>query len=363
MLDDPAIVKRIWSARVPVCFTLAQEELTNEDRRPLPIYMLLPRLSYFPLVMDRIIRHFMEFTESTPSASLTQTYDPSADKRIDSETDSLRNVHTPDVSNLLPEHGVWLDYANQPLKWHYPIGLLYDLHVGGFELPWKLTVHFHSYPTDVLLPPPVHRRAVETHYMSMVKEADALKHRSAVMNQMQAHDHRQLWTGLLNYQFDQFWAVNHRLMEIYSPAIPDGSSPVRSSKRQSDPDLQDAARLKSSDTKGQQLSGFRYIPCRLYILGEHKGNLNTGFIQKRVSPFTSDGLLASVGDVLRALFPSDAGDATDRCPTEGYVFLLHGITLPLETPVQWASQHMSYADNFLHIVAWPSSRFCTTSFN
>ena len=34
--------------------------------------------------------------------------------------------------------------------------------------------------------------------MSMVKEADALKHRGQVINSMQKKDHRQLWMGLLN---------------------------------------------------------------------------------------------------------------------------------------------------------------------
>ncbi|KAF6771711.1 hypothetical protein AHF37_09989 [Paragonimus kellicotti] len=40
-----------------------------------------------------------------------------------------------------------------------------------------------------------------------------------------------------------------------------------------------------------------------------------------------------------------------------YKFLLHGICLPENTPIQWLSEHMAYADNFVHIVAWSSSRF------
>lgn len=78
-----------------------------------------------------------------------------------------------------------------------------------------------SYPADVLLAPPVDRQAVESHFMSLLKEADALKHRSQVMNQMQARDHQQLWTGLLSHQFDKFWMINRRLMEplIINPRI------------------------------------------------------------------------------------------------------------------------------------------------
>lgn len=34
--------------------------------------------------------------------------------------------------------------------------------------------------------------------MSSIKEADALKHKSQVINDMQKKDHKQLWMGLQN---------------------------------------------------------------------------------------------------------------------------------------------------------------------
>lgn len=49
--------------------------------------------------------------------------------------------------------------------------------------------------------------------MSALKEADFLKHRGQIISTMQKKDHSQLWLGLLNDKFDQFWAVNRRLME------------------------------------------------------------------------------------------------------------------------------------------------------
>jgi len=42
------------------------------------------------------------------------------------------------------------------------------------------------------------REAVESHFMSCVKEADVLKHRSQVVSSMQKKDHNQLWLGLQN---------------------------------------------------------------------------------------------------------------------------------------------------------------------
>lgn len=55
--------------------------------------------------------------------------------------------------------------------------------------------------------------------MSCLKEADVLKHRGQVVSRMQKKDHNQLWLGLVNDKFDQFWSVNRRLME---PSSEDG---------------------------------------------------------------------------------------------------------------------------------------------
>lgn len=49
--------------------------------------------------------------------------------------------------------------------------------------------------------------------MSCLKEADVLKHRGQIISSMQKKDHNQLWQGLSNDKFDQFWAINRRLME------------------------------------------------------------------------------------------------------------------------------------------------------
>lgn len=39
---------------------------------------------------------------------------------------------------------------------------------------------------------------IEAHFMSCIKEADVLKHKSQVINDMQKKDHKQLWMGLQN---------------------------------------------------------------------------------------------------------------------------------------------------------------------
>ena len=63
---------------------------------------------------------------------------------------------------------------------------------------------FQNFPEEELLHCP-NKEVVESHFMSMVKEADALKHRSLVINGMQKKDHKQLWLGLLNGKFFLFF--------------------------------------------------------------------------------------------------------------------------------------------------------------
>jgi Autophagy protein Apg5. len=43
-----------------------------------------------------------------------------------------------------------------------------------------------------------YREAVESHFMSCIKEADVLKHRSQIVSNMQKKEHNQLWLGLQN---------------------------------------------------------------------------------------------------------------------------------------------------------------------
>jgi autophagy-related protein 5 len=41
---------------------------------------------------------------------------------------------------------IWLEFNGTPLKWHYPVGLLFDLYANmesvAQNLPWCIHVHF-----------------------------------------------------------------------------------------------------------------------------------------------------------------------------------------------------------------------------
>ncbi|XP_037247201.1 autophagy protein 5 isoform X2 [Falco rusticolus] len=225
MTDDKDVLRDVWFGRIPTCFTLYQDEVTEREAEP--YYLLLPRISYLTLVTDKVKKHFQKV------------------------------MRQEEVSEI------WFEYEGTPLKWHYPIGLLFDLHASNTALPWSITVHFKNFPEKDLLH--CHSKdVIEAHFMACIKEADALKHKSQVINEMQKKDHKQLWMGLQNDKFEQFWAINRKLME-YPP----------------------------------EDSGFRYIPFRIY-----QATTERPFIQKLFRPIASGGELHTLGDLLKDVCPS-----------------------------------------------------------
>lgn len=46
---------------------------------------------------------------------------------------------------------IWFSYNGCALKWHFPVGLLYDILVTDDTLPMPVTVHFKKFPDDLLI--------------------------------------------------------------------------------------------------------------------------------------------------------------------------------------------------------------------
>lgn len=51
------------------------------------------------------------------------------------------------IANDKNDQNMWLEYDGQPIKWHFPIGVLFDIHMGSdIQLPWNIVVHFENFP-------------------------------------------------------------------------------------------------------------------------------------------------------------------------------------------------------------------------
>ncbi|XP_065345018.1 autophagy protein 5 [Cloeon dipterum] len=264
MASDREVLRQVWEGKLPVCFTLAEEEL-QDLQTPDPFYLMVPRLSYFPLVTEKVKRHF------------------------------IKHAH-PEKQ----EAEMWLDYNGTPLKWQYPIGVLFDSLLGAdATLPWNITVRFDRFPEKELLKCPS-RDVVESHFMSCIKEADVLKHRTHVATAMQKKEHYQLWQGLQNDKFDQFWSINKKLMDC------------------------------------NRNEGFKHIPYRC-----HKGDQFSLPLQRLVKPFEEPDCQKTLGDLIHFLLPSDDENSLK--------VIIQGVEPSWDTPLQWLSEHLSHPDNFLHL--------------
>ncbi|KAI7906481.1 autophagy protein Apg5-domain-containing protein [Cokeromyces recurvatus] len=273
-LFDIDISKSIWNGKIPIKITLDPTEIDvyGKDKIWDPIYLEASRCSYFPLITKHLHHLFSELGMQVSEEAF---------------------------------QSIWYEYNNKPLKWHYPIGLLFDLHSKSTLLPWPITLHFKDLPTnDILLKPTL--ETMHDMFMSMVKEADFLRYGSTkkVMN-LSKYDSTQLWQSLIVDRFEDFRAVNKQLIE-YSNQL-------------------------------------QHIPLRIYLPE------NCPIIQELV-PFHSDTekeIIPTIGDILKRLIP-DLFIENELDPN--IEIIIHGIELPLDTPVHWAYENLSFADNFLHIV-------------
>ncbi|KAL5121988.1 Autophagy protein 5 [Pleosporales sp. CAS-2024a] len=232
---------KVWHGSIPLEIRLAKEDCRTYDDSD--AYLIqFPRLSYLALLTTPLHTFFSRFLiyPCTPSS-------------------------------------LWLSHESVPLKWHYPLGLLYDLYAAAEPfhpcssassspsppprplspsaphdddapptttttrrtLPFRLTLHTTSYPTAHLIPlddDPT--RTMRDLFMHAVKEADYLRTGTGktVMFLSQA-DSEQLWHAVVTHDFARFHAVNQKLLHpqglrlrhlpvrLYLPYKPRGGHP------------------------------------------------------------------------------------------------------------------------------------------
>ena len=113
-------------------------------------------------------------------------------------------------------HEGWFSFEGVPLKWHYPVGLLFDLYAGaepvtkigigtehsqadGSSLPWRLMVHFSDWPAEDLVRLDADGVVMNDAFINSVKEADFLRNGTAkgIMS-LSKEDSSGLWEAVEN---------------------------------------------------------------------------------------------------------------------------------------------------------------------
>uniref|UniRef100_A0A6G1SK62 Autophagy protein 5 n=1 Tax=Aceria tosichella TaxID=561515 RepID=A0A6G1SK62_9ACAR len=342
---DKEVLRDIWHGQLPLCFKLHPDDVSGMHR-PEPYYMMVPRVTYFPIVLDRVVKYFNRFMDQSKNS-----------------TDEM-----------------WLDFDGQHIKAHHPIGLSWDLFGTSYELPWRLILHFSDFPSKDLVKCNS-KASIKSIFMSSIKEADALKHKGSVTKNMLEKDQNLLWSSLVNDKFDQFWSINKRLMDridnelfrcipfrLYFPDytyIQKIIKPCTIEKQLFfNPNLLNHnQQLQQQDHDGGLQIPPIYAKDTVINNKAHKcshsaSDIEEARLDSRAHRYSTmlDLIQCSFSKRLDDLLvdnfnkPQQTDELID-VKFFRYRFLSHGIEIPFDTPLQWLSEHLSYPDNFLHICA------------
>ncbi|KAF2810044.1 autophagy protein-like protein 5 [Mytilinidion resinicola] len=302
---------KVWNGSIPLEIRLASSDCRNYDESD-PYLVMCPRLSYIPLLLPRLHAFFSPFL-------------------ID-----------PDVA---PSKG-WLSFEDVPLKWHYPVGLLFDLYSGidpatapdpnepnpepqpslsprdleaeSAVLPWRLTIRYTEWPSKQLIKLDDNGKVMHDAFINSVKEADFLRNGTAkVVMSLSKDDSTQLWTSVQKMNLEGFNAINQKLLN------PRGSN-------------------------------LRHIPIKLYLPhaapDSEEGAPAPGtvrVVQAIVKPLISNRQAQTLGTALKSILPT-LFQSTRRPMLAQPV--LHGAAVPLSANVHDLLRAAAYADGWLHVV-------------
>ncbi|KAJ5467483.1 Autophagy-related protein 5 [Penicillium sp. IBT 31633x] len=303
------IQKTVWDGRLPLEIVLAPSESRSFDKTD-PYLIAYPRISYLPSLLPKL-RTFFSNSLIEPNSQF---------------------------------YNGWFEFDGVPLKWHYPVGLLYDLYAGadpasktttrGDEspkgespLPWRLILHFSDWPND-LVQLDADGMVMNDAFINSVKEADFLRNGTAkgIMS-LSKEDSSGLWKAVEELDLSSFQRITNILLpqlsqpfrnvpiRIFLPLPPDAESSALKVVQSPLPPSIPASSMQSS----QMLSS-------------------------RLSPTSQP---QTVGTVLHTLLPNLF--PSRRTPVLAKP-VLHGAVLPMSAPIEEVVRSSAYGDGWAYLV-------------
>jgi autophagy-related protein 5 len=258
---DDQIQEEVWKGAFPLRISLSTYDLASTEH-PADFYRLVPRCSYLPQLLDAVKSHF----------------EPYAATDFTLET-------------------IWFSYNSLPLKWHYPLGLLVDIHSTlqahniACSVPFHVEVHFHRFPSDSLLPYQG-LKSLRSVFQNTLKEACALLlGTSGPVMSLSRDQEDSMWRMANSGEFKGFKEIGADFMKV-----------------------------KPEDC--------RYVPVKVFY-----GKKGNGLTLKPIS-----GVGKSVGELVREVFQEFLGK-----------IVVQGVIVPEEAELFWLWRYMAHPDNFLYI--------------
>ncbi|KAL4885901.1 autophagy protein Apg5-domain-containing protein [Aspergillus karnatakaensis] len=329
-----SIQTAIWEGQLPLEISLAPSESRTYDKTD-PYLISYPRISYLPLLLPKL-RAFFDSSLIDPAASAA--------------------------------HDGWFSFEGVPLKWHYPVGLLYDLYAGAEPatkssdaeytssdsnktdpLPWRLVVHFSNYPADELVMLDANGGAMHDAFINSVKEADFVRNGTAkgIMS-LSKDDSSGLWQSVQDVDLPSF----QRIMSILLPPPPQPfrNLPLRlflplPPKPDSDSDSPFLKVVQSPIPP-------TITPSQTKTQNQIAQSIAT-LSSSRVSPGTGTGSpqpqsqQQTIGSALHSLLPNLF--PSRRTPVLAKP-VLHGAAVPMSAPVEEVVRSAAYGDGWVYIV-------------
>lgn len=416
LVGTPAILattsfrKLVWDGTIPICVSVDPAELPpGSDATIDSTYLVVPRISYLPLIIADVRRNLLELVLEQPAL------------------------------NVLNEKELWFEYEGQPLRWHWQIGLLYDYHTsnpartaiayqssstnttglgslrpntplipqGGSDtefssaaqpsrLPWNIRLRLSKLPVERL-----HSNSglesCKTSFMSMIKEADFVRYGSTkkVVN-LRKQEQDTLWDSVVSHDYELFWSIANKLVPNAGVSGFDaaagnglalGRSPIaartmslnlggtqedrtNASAQRSLTTLQNESQASlapstlstlTSTTSSDPTSAtnstptssagnsVRSIPIRFFLPD------NAPIVQEPVPPTLDDGRANTLAAVLSALFPllfpPPPSFSSFQAPAPPLAYaLVQGVRMPLDTEIAWLGSALVGPDGWVSVV-------------
>jgi autophagy-related protein 5 len=310
----------VWEGTVPLEIKIDSKELpAGSDRTLESTFIQAPRISYLPLLLPDIRRYLTELI---------------LDER--------------EAKNIKEEEWWFEDNNGGLIKWHWPIGLLYDLQTASRSTkaaaasaatgsasapprPLQLILHLVSPPSEKLLMSPT-GEACKQAFMSLLKEADFLRWGTTKrVTSLRKADQDQMWEDIKDHKFEGFWRVASKITPTNSPQQ-HGSTNQPGHH----------ARSQTSEPAGapdrDSAYSVRNIPVRIYLPE------NGPVLQELIPPILEDGRANTIENFLETSLPL----LFPRSPEEPLAYaLVQGIILPPEAEMAWLGACLSGPDGWV----------------
>ncbi|KAF8524869.1 autophagy protein 5 [Hysterangium stoloniferum] len=305
-----------WEGTVPLEIHIGSKELpANSDRGLESYYIQAPRVSYLPLLIPEIKKF-------------------------------LTDLVLDDAGNMsVKEMDWWFEGEDgHPIKWHWPIGLLYDCHTVSLTsastsqaVPLRMTLHLASPPVDKLLLSPSQESCKQA-FMGQLKEADFLRWGNTKrVTGLRKAEQDGIWEGIKDHNFDNYWRVASKICPTATPSTtpsPQPLSALSTLQPRSNPNNDSPS---SNTITPDSAYAVRSVPLRIY--------LPDGPVLQDLVPPVDEGRPALLGALLSShlplLFPLDA-------PPLAYV-IVQGVVCSLQAEVAWLGACLAGADGWVNV--------------